>query len=203
MFFIYTVLGLLLLGFGNFLILKFKKDKRSGRKFYDFNDGNFIVYAVLLLIISFIAVNFALNEPQFSDINAQLEYGKKTTQPWLVSQAYHARIEKDGSNIDDHFHFVDMHFNKFQNQGPDYKKYNKEGAFIYFHYTNLSESNDAAKADIGNLFLGMYYYKMEDFPHAQHHFEQVQNRKLKYLNNFAGMVNYFYGRRIEAKENLR
>ncbi|CAN5892914.1 hypothetical protein BH11BAC7_BH11BAC7_21920 [soil metagenome] len=202
MFFIYTVLGLLLLGFGNFLLLKFKKDKKLGRKFYDFNDGNFIVYSVLLLIASFLSVNFILNDPQFSDSNKQLEYGQKTAQPWLVSQAYRERIEKKSSSIDDHFHLVEMHFNEFQEQGPDYKKYNSEGTFIYYHYTQLSESGDAAQADIGNLFLGVYYYKQNDFALAADHLGKVENRKLKYLNNFAAMVNYYNGKRSEAKENL-
>ncbi len=199
---VYTVIGILLIGFANFLFQKFSKDKKLNRKFYDFNDGNFIVYAVLLLIISYATINFTFKDPSFSNISEQLEYGEKTTQPWLVSAAYRARIEKGSSDIDDDFHFVDMHFNEFQDQCPDYREYNREGTFLYHHYSALAESVESKDADIGHLFLGIYYYKKDDFAQAEHHLEAVANKKLKYLNNFIAMVNYYYGRDVEAKKNL-
>jgi hypothetical protein len=148
LFFIYLIVGLLLIGFANFLILKFKKDKKLNRKFYDFNDGNIIVYAVLLLIITFTVFNLTLNGPHFKTSEEQLEYGRKTSQPWLVSSIYQERVQKDPLNIDNHFHLVDMHFNEFQYNGPDVRSYNHEEHFIYTYYSNLATSPDPVKADL-------------------------------------------------------
>jgi RsiW-degrading membrane proteinase PrsW (M82 family) len=202
MFFIYLILGLLLIGFVNFLILKFKRDKKLGRKFYDFNDGNIIVYAVLLLIVAFTTINLTLNEKHFNTVEEQLEYGRETSQPWLVSAVYRERVQKDSLNIDNHFHLVDMHFNEFQRNGPDARSYNHEEHFIYVYYTKLAASTDPVKADLGSLFLGIYYYHKNEFPLAQSSFNDIQNPNLKYLNNYRGMVNYYFRKTKEAKENL-
>ncbi|MDQ3109100.1 MAG: PrsW family intramembrane metalloprotease [Bacteroidota bacterium] len=202
MIFVYLVLGILLIGFVNFLILKFKKDKKLNRKFYDFNDGNFIVYAVVVLIVAFVTLNFTLKEPEFSSADEQLDYGTKTAQPWLVSQAYRERVEKDSLNIENHFHLVDMHFNEFQYDGPDIRLYNREEHFIYVYYSKLAASTDPAKADLGNLFLGIFYYHKGEFVFAEKSLKQIKDTTLKYMNNYLGMVNYYFRRADEAKENL-
>lgn len=199
---IYVVLFILFLGFTNFLVLKLKSDRKLKRRFYDFGDGNFLVYAILLLIISFVCINFCLDNPHFTDLDKQLAYGKKTSQPWLVSEAYRNQIQQDSMNLDKHFHFIEMHFNEYQNQIPDFRTFNKEETFLYYYYTKLSESNDTVKANMGNLFLGIYFYLKNDFANAESHLLKVSNKNLKYLNNYLGMVNYYYGRRMEAKENL-
>lgn len=209
MYFIYIILCILLVGFGNFLILKFKKDAKLKRKFYDFGDGNFIVYSIFFVIIAFFCINWFVKDPHFSTLDEQLAYGKKTTQPWLVSAAYKEQVKNGSLNLDDNFHLIDMHFNEYQEQCPDYTNYHKEEAFIYNFYTNLSNSDDSTKADLGNLFLGIYNYEESDYENkeslmqtAQKCFKKVKNKKLKYLNNFSGMTDYFFGSRIDGKQQL-
>src|SRR4051812_44254250 len=104
---IYLVLFILFMGFLSFLIQKLKKDKKYKRKFYDFEDNTSVVIAVLVLIVSFVCINIFCSDPVFKNLSEQIEYGKKTEQPWLVSNAYKTQLQKNPDNIDLQFNLIE------------------------------------------------------------------------------------------------
>lgn len=202
MFLIYLILFILLMGFLSFLIQKLRKDKKYNRKFYDFEDNTSIVLAVLVLIITFFSVNFFVDDPVFTDLSKQIDYGKKTAQPWLESAGYQKLAQENPADLDMQFTFIKSHFDDNQRMGPDVKKYNHEGTELFRFYKALSESNDKKKSDIGQLGLGIYYYFNNDHALSRDHLENVHNDKLKYLNTYLGIQNYYYHERDKAKKNF-
>ncbi len=198
----YTILFIMLWAFITFLIQKFRKDKAFKRKFYDFGDGNFLVYTLFVLIVSYFLVIFLMNEPHFESKKEQIDYGNKTAQPWLVSSGYQSLLSKDSLDLDVQFFWIQAHFSRYQKLCPSPQKYDDEGTSIFDYYTRLTQLSDPVKVDIGNLFLGIYYYMKDDKDNSRSLLDRVNNRKLKYLNVYAGMNNYYFQKHIEAKENL-
>ena len=198
MFLIYVILFILLAGFVNFLIQKFRKDKKYNRKFYNFEDNNSIVAIILITIFSFIGINMFLNEPTFKNQEEQLQYGNKTTQPWLESQVYRSLVQIDPNNLDLHFKFIEKHFDENQQMGPSVKDYNQERAFLFSYYSNWSKSNNSEIADKGHLMIAIYYYFRGDLTLCQVHLDEVKNDKLKYLNTYRGRLNYYNNMPNEA-----
>lgn len=199
---VYFILVLLLLGFISFLRFKFSNDKKLGRKFYDFGEGNFLVYTIFTFITVFIIINASLGDPTFSDPNKQLAYGKRHAQPWLLSTVYRERAAADSLNLDNHFNFINAHFDENQEQRPDPRNFGFEEVYMYGLFTRLAGSADTAKADVGNLCLGLYYYAKGDKAMAEEKFSQVHNQKLKYLNCFYGMTRYYHHAYEEGKARL-
>ncbi|OFY84202.1 MAG: hypothetical protein A3F72_14335 [Bacteroidetes bacterium RIFCSPLOWO2_12_FULL_35_15] len=197
---IYVVLFILLIGFISFLIQKFKKDKKYNRKFYNFEDNTSIVIAVLILIISFLFINVFSTDPVFSNLSKQIEYGKKTAQPWLESNAYKILLLKDTNNIDLEYTFIKCHFDENQDMGPSEKDFNKEGTFLFNYYTNWTKSPNVKKADMGQLGLALYYYFRIDHGNSRSHLENIQNTKLKYVNTYLGIQNYYFNEPQKAME---
>ena len=185
------------MGFLSFLIQKFKKDKKYNRKFYDFEDNTSVVIAVLVLIVSFISINIFCNDPVFKNLTEQIEYGKKTAQPWLVSNAYKEQIQKD-TNIDLQFNFIESHFDEHQRMGPSVHDFDMEGSYLYDYYTNWSKSNNREKADRGQLGLALHYYYTNDHPLCRDHLEKIHNNKLKYYNTYFALQHYYFNERDDA-----
>ncbi len=190
--FIIVLLGILSIGFISFLVQKLKKDKKYNRKFYDFEENTSVVVAVLLLITTFIAVNCFTSDPVFTDLQKQIEYGKRTAQPWLVSSAYKQLIKKDTNNIDLQVAFIESHFDKNQEMGPDVHEFNKEGSYIYDYYNSWTKSQSKHRADMGQLCIGLYYYYRNDHANSKDHLENIHNDKLKYLNTYLGIQTYYF-----------
>lgn len=197
---IYVVLFILLIGFISFLIQKFKKDKKYNRKFYNFEDNTSIVIAVVILIISFLFINVFTLDPVFSNLSKQIEYGKKTAQPWLESNAYKILLLKDTNNLDLEYTFIKSHFDENQDMGPSEKDFNKEGTFLFNYYTNWTKSTNVKKADMGQLGLALYYYFRIDHGNSRSHLENIHNTKLKYVNTYLGIQNYYFNERQKAME---
>lgn len=197
---IYVVLFILLIGFISFLIQKFKKDKKYNRKFYNFEDNTSIVIAVVILIISFLFINVFTIDPVFSNLSKQIEYGKKTAQPWLESNAYKILLLKDTNNLDLEYTFIKSHFDENQDMGPNEKDFNKEGTFLFNYYTNWTKSTNVKKADMGQLGLALYYYFRIDHGNSRSHLENIHNTKLKYVNTYLGIQNYYFNERQKAME---
>lgn len=191
------------MGFISFLIQKFKKDKKYNRKFYDFEDNTSVVIAILLLISCYIFINIFSNDPVFTNKQEQIEYGKKTAQPWLESKAYQEMVQGNTSNVDLHFTFIKSHFDENQNMGPSVEDFNHEGTFIYGYYMGLSQSKDINTADIGELGLALYYYYRNDHALCRDHLEHIRNNKLKYVNTYLGLQHYYYNEPKKAEYCLR
>jgi RsiW-degrading membrane proteinase PrsW (M82 family) len=143
-----------------------------------------------------------MSDPSFTDPNKQIEYGQKTSQPWLVSNVYQSLVKTDTNNIDQHFKLLEKHFDVNQEMGPSALAYNQEGTFIYNYYTSWTKSTNIDKADKGHLFMALYYFYKDDFTLCQSHLESVQNDKLKYLNTYRGRMNYYYGNPDQAFQSF-
>ncbi|MFL5763138.1 MAG: PrsW family intramembrane metalloprotease [Bacteroidia bacterium] len=202
MFLIYFILFCLTLGFINYLIQKFKKDKKYKRKFYDFEDNTSIVSAVFLTIISFIIINFCMHDPSFNDLGQQVHYGHSTTQPWLESNAFKQMIENGNDNLDLQYQFITTHFDPNQEMCPDVKAFNKEQTFIFNLYSGWAKSPDPVKADKGQLCLGLYYFFNNDNTNCDSHLKEVKNDRLKYLNTYRARMYYYYGEHDKAYQSL-
>lgn len=188
------------MGFLNFLIQKFKKDKKYNRKFYDFEDNTSVVVVILLLILSFSYINIFCNDPVFKNLQEQIKYGKETAQPWLESSAYKALLQKDTNNLDLEYTFIKSHFDENQNMGPSVKDFNREGNFLYDRYAALAKSENKQKADMGELGLALYYYYRDDHMLSKDHLENIHNDKLKYLNTYLGIQNYYFNDSAKAMQ---
>lgn len=199
---IYFVLFILLIGFISFLIQKFRKDKKYQRKFYNFEENTSIVIVVFTLIVTFFLINIFSEDPVFTDLTKQISYGKKTAQPWLESAGYKKMVVENPEDLDLQFAFIQSHFDENQFMGPDNKAYNQEKAFLLNFYKDLSTNKDPKKADIGELGLGLYYYFRGDHVLSKKHLDLVQNDKLKYLNTYRGIQNYYYNEPDSAWKNF-
>jgi protease PrsW len=192
MIFIYLLLIIGLAAFINYIIQKLRKDKKYKRKFYDFGDNSSLVYVLLALIVAFFVITYAVNDPTFESSQEQITYGKSTTQPWLVSDAYKNQVQSDSNNIDLQFNFISSHFDPNQDMGPDRKLYQKEASYIFNLYSQWSKRWDPKREDLGELCLGIYYYFRNDKTLCKTHLEKVRNDKLKYLNTYMGLIHYYY-----------
>ncbi len=203
MFLIYFILFLLLVGFSNFLIQKFKKDKKYNRKFYDFEESTSVVVSIFLLIISFTLINIFCADPVFKDLSEKIEYGKKTAQPWLESSAYKELIQKDTNNVDLLFTFVKSHFDENQEMGPSVRDFNREGTFLFDYYNSWTRSANPHKADMGQLGMALYYYYRNDHTMCRDHLQKVKDTKLKYLNTYLGLQYFYFNETYQAEQCLK
>ncbi len=188
----YIILFILLIGFIVFLVNKFKNDKKYGIKHYDFKDGNFIVYSLILLVISYFLVASVFKEPSFDNYDEMIAYGERTSQPWLKLEAYKQLSRQDTMNADYHQEYVSAYFDPKQYLCPDYRSYNKESKFLFEYYAVLSNSAKTAYADIGHNFLVSYYLSRSDFNNARLHLNKIQDTTLKYYHVFKSRVMYYY-----------
>lgn len=200
MFLIYIILFFLLMGFINYLIQKFRKDKKYNRRFYDFEENTSVVFMVLIMIITFILVNSFTADPVFTDPARQITYGQKTVQPWLESSAYSRLAAANPKNTDLQFSYISSHFDENQYMCPDPREYNRETTALYNFYTSLTASDDSALADAGQLGLAIYYYFRHDHTLSLDHLQKVHNDRLKYLNTYLGIQTYYYGEPRKAKQ---
>lgn len=189
--FVHIIIAWLLLMAGYMLWNKFRDDRASGKKFWNFGDYNFLVRSLLLLLVAWLGFSIVSPEPNFENKDEQISFGEKTRQPWLVSQALWEKVKAHPESLDYHFQFLQAHFEQENgdNPPPDILEFNHEGVRIFNYYTDLSSKPDAPELnDIGYLFLAQWYLDRtgHDEDNAAFCLRQVNNRKLKYLNYFSG-----------------
>jgi RsiW-degrading membrane proteinase PrsW (M82 family) len=202
MFVIYFFLIIALGAFTNYLIQKFRKDKKYKRKFYDFGDNSNLVLVLIILILTFFSFNFIADDPIFQDKKEQLSYGKNSAQPWLVSEVYRTQVNQDSFNLDLHHEWIEAHFDENQDMGPSEQAYENERTYLHNFYTRFAASKDQRVADIGELGLAIYYYHRNDFTLMKVHLDKVKNDKLKYLNTYLGIANYYYNEPVLWEQNF-
>lgn len=178
---------------GYLLWCKFRDDKLRGRNFFNFGDFNFLVASLSILTLVWFSLTLISPEPHFENPDRQIEFGNKTRQPWLVTEALWKKIQHDSDNSDYHFDLIKNHFiqEKEHFTIPDLKLYKKEGLRIFNYITELSEKeNDLQKCDLGNLSLAQWYLEQGDgdYEPAAFYLRQVKNKKLRYFNYLQGMV---------------
>jgi RsiW-degrading membrane proteinase PrsW (M82 family) len=172
---------------------KYREDRLRGRSFFNFGDYNFLIASITALTVMWSLLTIFSPEPNFSDPDKQIEFGNKTRQPWLVTNALWNKIEKDPRNPDYNFELLRNHFIQEQEHFllPDKKAFEKEGDRIFNYYTDLTEKeNDDSLNDIGNLFLTDWYLnKLSSDPEpSSFYLRQVKNRSLKYVNYIQGEI---------------
>jgi protease PrsW len=172
---------------------KFRADRLTGKKFWEFGDFNFVVRAVAVLVIAWIGFTLISPEPHFDSASKQIQFGKETRQPWLVEKAIEKELAKDPLNPDLNYGLLKAHFDN-ENASLTEKEnlvYQEQGRRIFNYYNDLALQNDPAKSDIGNLFLAMWYVEQEHineetFDNATFHIRQVKNPTQKYLDYITG-----------------
>ncbi len=172
---------------------KFRNDRLHGRNFFNFGDFNFLIVSLTVLSIAFLSFTISSPEPHFSNPDKQIEFGNKTRQPWLVTDALWKKIKLDSNNPDYNFELIQNHFIQESEHYtiPDMAAFKKEGLHIFNYFTDLSErENDSTKKDLGNLFLAKWYLEAmkSDLEPASFYLRQVKNKKLKYLNYIQGNI---------------
>ncbi|HLG03474.1 MAG TPA: PrsW family glutamic-type intramembrane protease [Bacteroidia bacterium] len=199
----HIILAWLFVMAGYMLWNKFRDDRLTGKKFFDFGEYNFLVRAVTLLLLTWLGFSLIAPEPGFKDPDEQIHFARSTRQPWLVTDAAWIKIRSEPFNPDHHFLLVDAHFQQENSPSdpPDIRKHNLNGVRIFNYYTDLTERDDTRMNDIGNLFLAYYYIQREgrDETNAFFHIRQVKNGRLKYLNYVYGLT-LFYGMNPHAAE---
>lgn len=173
------------------LMTKFRNDRRIGRRWYDFGDFQLPVVALIILLLSYILISLVRPIPRFQNNAQQIEYGKKTRQPWLITNALWSCIANDPLNASLHYQLIQNHFLQQHEKPPSERAWNQEGVRLFSLYTNWSrQTDDLQKADLGNLFLAWWYIlrEPEDHTNAQFHLRQVENENHPYLNLAIGQM---------------
>lgn len=189
--FLHIIIAWLLIMAGYMLWNKFRDDRASGKKFWNFGDYNFLVRSLLLLLAAWAGFSLVSPEPHFTDKDEQIAYGEKTRQPWLVSAALWEKAVANPESLDYHFRLLSAYFEQESgdNPPPDIREFNHEGVRLFNFYTELSVKEHAPELnDIGYLFLAQWYIERvgHDADNAAFCLRQVENRKLKYLNYLSG-----------------
>jgi RsiW-degrading membrane proteinase PrsW (M82 family) len=173
------------------LVVKFRTDSRIGRKWYDFGDFQLPVVALAILCLSIGTVALLHPTPQFSTNDQQVEYGLRTRQPWLVTDAIGSKIKYDSLNENLHYQLLQTHFLQQDERPPHPHAWEQKGVQFFNLYSNWAlQTDDKRKADIGNLFLAWWYILCEPFDHtnAQFHLRQIDNDNLPYFNLAIGKM---------------
>jgi RsiW-degrading membrane proteinase PrsW (M82 family) len=175
---------------------KIQQDKKKGNSFWNFGEYNFLVGCIsaLLLVILLFATWYP--EPHFSNNEEQIDYGKRTNQPWLVTDALWEKAKSNPDSLDYHYQLLKYYFSQETNdpEPPDLRKWNRQGVEIFNFYTDLSEEKEnTAHNDIGYLFLAQWYidHQGHDPSNAGFCLRQIQNANRKYVAYFSGKVTQY------------
>ncbi len=183
---------------------KFREDRAQGRSFFNFGDFNFLIASVTVMVAAWAVFSLFSPEPQFTDKNKQIEFGERTRQPWLITDALWSKIARNPKALDLHYQLIHNHFIQEDEpyRPPDRKAYEQERSRIFSYYSMLSayEYNDTL-SDIGFLFLANWYLEApgHDAETALFCLRQVENREMKYVSYTAGRI-LFTGLGAEAAE---
>ncbi|TND10565.1 MAG: hypothetical protein FD123_207 [Bacteroidetes bacterium] len=200
MVFLYFILVLILGMIGYFLYIQVKESRQKGLPFWHFGDYTVLAWSLITLTLAYIFFNVVSFAPSFSDTESAIRYGEKTAQPWITSQAFREKLERDPNNIDNHFGWIKAHFTEnYETQVADVRTFNREGTAIFNFYTALSENGMTQEdRDMGNLGLGLYYMFREneqlyvrDYGNARKYLLAVSDTSLKYLNYGLGVCLFY------------
>lgn len=140
--------------------------------------------SLIIVIVSFILVVLLVNQfidaPVFDHPKDKLDFVIKEKQNDRLDLIYLELLTEDSLNIDYHYGFITNYFSFVESQRfIDEKKLRN----IYWNY---SENNDESIADIGFYSLGLISSMNRKYNDAIILYTQVNNDKLKYLNNSLG-----------------
>jgi tetratricopeptide (TPR) repeat protein len=156
---------------------------------------------ISLFIIFVLGFNIFLKNPSFENKKDHIIFANVTEQYQLAEDLYKELIDSDTTNIDYYYGHITSHYrasSKHQDNEPNYK-IGDESHIIKF-YKKKSKSSDNFQRNIGLYGLGLCYSIMNSYDSSLEYLEQVNNKKLKYLNNTIGNVHIQNGRYELAKE---
>ena len=146
-----------------------------------------IVIGVLISVV--ILVNIFINNPTFQNNEDLIEYAIRSKQYSLAEDTYKYLIEIDTiNNIDLCYGHLTSHFKIPKETRKNNQPEIRNDGDIYLFYTKKSESYVQEQQDFGNYGLGLYYSMQDIYSTALVHFEKIQNKNLKYLNNSIGRI---------------
>lgn len=196
---VYALIGWIGFALLYFLLFKWKEDRRLGRSFFEFGDYWPLFSAVFFFLAIFIVLNILHYTPTFSNPEDQIAYGKRTDQPWLVTNGCAQKLEKHPDDPDAIFDWITYHYADNYTEAPGYPAvYDAEGHQIFSFFNHLSgNSEDPRARDLGELGLGLYYLERNssvDYLNAQSHLDRIEDTTLKYRCYAIGKCElYTYG----------
>ena len=156
---------------------------------------------IAITILAAIGVNKLLKDPKFDDISEHIAFARKSNQPKLARDLWLKSVEKEPSNISNHYGYIQAHFNIPLRKKTGKRKYEyRDDAGIKIYYQELANSSNSQKADIGHYALGLIHVHLEEYKLAEDQFYYVKNEQLKYLNNSIGNLFNILGNDEVAEE---
>ena len=146
-----------------------------------------IVIGVLISVV--ILVNIVISNPTFQNNEDLIKYAIKSKQYSLAEDTYKHLIEIDSiNNIDLCYGHLTSHFKIPKETRKNNQTEIRNDDNIYSFYKKKSESYIQKQQDIGQYGLGLYFSIIDNYESALEHFEKIQNKNLKYLNNSIGRI---------------
>jgi protease PrsW len=195
----HVIIGWLLIMAGILLWNKVRADIKKGSPWWNFGDYNPLIITLILFGIIWVLFSSWSPEPHFSNADEEIAYGKKTNQPWLLTDAYLKKIKEHPENTDYHYALLESYFIQETSNPdpPDQGAYNRQGVQLFNQYTDWSEHTEGdPKHDLGYLFLAHWYLDKPspDASMASFCLRQIEKPDQKYVNYFMGkMIRYDAG----------
>lgn len=193
--------------FASYLLwAKIRENVRLRKKFWDFDNFNFLVGSLLVFLCLWLFVFVAEPEPKFNTNDEQITYGEATNQPWLITEALWEKIKEEPTNIDLHYSLVTNHYKQQDPKltPPDPEAFASEENHLFTYYTDLSESPNDTLHDIGHIFLSAYSLAqpIPDYSGASLHLRLVNIPQTKYVNFYAGKIILLGAGASQAEEHF-
>ncbi|PLX10056.1 MAG: hypothetical protein C0597_17440, partial [Marinilabiliales bacterium] len=165
-----------------------------------------LIIVIASFVIVVLLVNLFVDKPSFNSPEEKLKFVLKEKQNDRLDLIYLEVVAKDSLNIDNHYGLITSYFSY-----PPSARVIKEDDLIniYWAYT---ENSDFLANDIGFYSLGLISSMKKDYNNALIFLTQVNNQKLKYLNNSTGRIYYaledyekaedYYKKAINSNGNL-
>jgi RsiW-degrading membrane proteinase PrsW (M82 family) len=167
--------------------------------------GAFILVAIL--------INTTLKNPNFNDLSAKAAFELQASQPEDAEVTLKEIIDQDSLNLDRHYQYISNHFNipEKKKEGKHSYKY-RDDQTIQYYYTSLGNAANSQVSDIGFYGKGLIAIFLEKYFLAITEFQNVKNKKIKFLNNSLGyayksldsldQAEFYFREEIKNKGNL-
>jgi len=150
-----------------------------------------------------ILISQLLENPTFDKLSDKANFELQTNQPELAENTLLQIVLQDSFNIENHYSYILAHFDIVKNRDDNP---------IRMFYDSLAQSADSRLADIGFYGKGLIQANFDKYHSAISEFLQVNDKKLKYLNNSIGnaykqidsvhLAEQYFKAEIENRGNL-
>jgi len=143
---------------------------------------------ILFFLVTAIILNKTVRKKEITDNKKRVEHYQKNRQFRKLERLYLEMLENDSLNIDLHYKFIQNHFDIPHSENLNGYNKIRDDLKIAESYRLKSLSKHLKTKDIGFYGVGLCHSIKERYEMALIAFEQVGDKKLKYLNNSIGRV---------------